>query len=36
MGYLWSLLKIIVNLNTQLYGYTEPLEACVTENPVLV
>lgn len=36
MGYLWSFLKITVNLNIQLYGYTEPLEICVTENPVLV
>lgn len=36
MGYLWSFLKIIVNLNIQLYSYMEPLEVCVTENLVLV
>lgn len=36
MGYLWSFLKIIVNLNIRLYSYMEPLEMCVTENLVLV
>lgn len=36
MGYLWSFLKITVNLNIQLYNYMEPLEMCVTENLVLV